>query len=353
MVGAVIVREGRVIGLGHHRRFGEAHAEVEAIASAARQGKHVHGATMYVTLEPCNHTGKQPPCVEAILESGIAHVVYAREDPGERSGGGAERLRAEGVLAELCGASDRAVRVSDSFMRCQGSEANAGRPWVIAKWAQTIDGRIATRSGESKWISGEGSRRRVHRLRGQVDAILTGLGTVLADDPTLTARDARVRRTATRVVVDAGLDIPLESRLVRSATESSVIIACDESIAKTPLSSDKREALRAAGVTLLGVPEGDRRGTPRGVDLELMLQGLLSRGISTVLVEAGTGLVGSLIERDLVDELRVYVAPLLLGDELARSAAGGLVVDSLSSGRRFRLCRVKRIGEDVELSYCV
>jgi diaminohydroxyphosphoribosylaminopyrimidine deaminase/5-amino-6-(5-phosphoribosylamino)uracil reductase len=321
------------------------------MASASRQGEDVRGATMYVTLEPCNHTGKQPPCVDAILAAGIARVVYARVDPGEASSGGAARLRQAGVEVERTGVSDLAVRASDPFFRRVGG-SGTGRPWVIAKWAQTIDGRIATRTGESKWISGEASRRRVHRLRGRVDAVLTGLGTVVADDPTLTARGVRVRRVAARVVVDTALDIPLESKLVRTAREAPVIVACDEAIAKASITKDKRQALQEAGVKLLGVPEGDRRGNTKGmIDLELMLQGLLARGISTVLVEAGSGLVGSLMEQDLVDELRVYVAPLLLGDDMARSAAGGRVVDSLTSGRRFELLRVKRVGDDVELSY--
>ena len=344
LVGAVVVRNGVVIGVGHHRRFGGLHAEREALESCRRQGQDVAGATMYCTLEPCCREGKQPACTEAIVRAGIARVVFARSDPHPKGRGGADVLRAQGVEVELTGVSHAATRVSDPFVK----RMTKGLPWVIAKWAQTIDGRIATRTGESQWISGAASRRRVHRLRGRVDAILTGIGTVLGDDPRLTARGVRVRRVARRVVVDAHLDLPAGSALVRSARVTPTTVACDKGMAVAHIALDKREVLEQAGVEVMGVPT---RGQDR-IDLEMMLRALVEHhNVTNVLVEAGSGLMGSLLAADLVDELRVYVAPLLLGDEQARAAFGGRVVQTLGDGRRFSLVRQKRIEQDVELAY--
>lgn len=344
MVGAVLVRGGRVIGLGHHRRFGGLHAEREAIGDCRGRGGDPRGATLYCTLEPCGHHGKQPPCVDAVLEAGIARVVYARGDPGLESGGGAARLRGAGVPAELSGASVLATGVSDPFVK----RVTTGLPWVIAKWAQTIDGRVATRTGESKWISAQASRRRVHRVRARVDAVLTGSGTVLADDPTLNARDARrVRRVATRVVIDTDLDVPLRSALVRTAGALPTVIACSKDLVTAGITEEKRAALEAAGVRILGVPEESGR-----LRLEMLLRAMGERlGVTSVLVEAGPALLGSLFAQDLVDEAVVYVAPMLLGDERARSVASWRAVESLNAALRLGLWRVKRIGDDVELTY--
>ncbi len=344
-VGCVIVKDGEIIGLGHHRKFGGPHAERDALASCKRLGHDPRGATMYVTLEPCAHVGKQPPCTEAILQQGIARVVYARPDPHSLSGNGAGILKSAGVPSEHCGVSALATSAADPFIR----RTKAGLPWVIAKWAQTIDGRIATRSGESQWISNELSRARVHRLRSRVDVILTGLGTVLADDPMLNARGVeRVRRIARRVIVDTHLDTPEDAAIIRSANEFPTSIACAKEIAVAELVTDRRTRLESAGVEIVGVP------TPVNgrVDLELLLRALADRYDATnVLIEAGPGLLGSLFAQDLVDEAIVYVAPLLLGDDEAQSAATGRAVESLRDGRRFRLVRTKQLKSDVELTY--
>lgn len=345
MVGAVIARDGTILGAGHHRRFGGLHAEREAIESCRRQGHDPRGSTMYVTLEPCCRPGKQPGCAPAIIEAGIARVIYARSDPHEKGRGGAEVLREAGIHAELSSASPLASRVSDPFVK----RITTGLPWVIAKWAQTIDGRVATRTGQSQWISSEGSRARVHRLRSRVDAILTGIGTVLSDNPMLNARGVpRVRRLARRVVVDTHLDLPPQCVLAQTASRIPTTIACDKSMAVAHIALDRREALEAAGVDVMGVPSrlDDR------VDLYLLFKALVDAyGITTVLVEAGPGLLGSLLDADLVDELRVYIAPLILGDAQARSAFEGRVANSLGQGRRFALTRSRRVGHDVELSY--
>ena len=347
LVGAVLVRNGDAIGMGHHRRFGGRHAEIEAIENCRERGGNPRGATLYVTLEPCAHKGKQPPCTDAIIKAGIVHVVFAREDPHGAAQGGAAMLRAAGVTAQRCDQSEAATRVSDPFVK----RVTTGLPWVIVKWAQTIDGRIATRTGESKWISGPASRNRVHRLRGRVDAVLTGLGTVLADDPLLTSRTARrVRRAGRRVVADPGLEIPLDAAVVRTAGEVAAVVACDASILSSGVCEEKVARLRAVGVEVIGVPEARGPGGLVGVDIAALLRELVVRYEATnVLVEAGTGFVGSVIEADLADELVVYVAPLLLGDEMAKAVAAGRVVSSLTAGRRYELRRMKRVGGDVEL----
>ncbi|RMH11497.1 MAG: bifunctional diaminohydroxyphosphoribosylaminopyrimidine deaminase/5-amino-6-(5-phosphoribosylamino)uracil reductase RibD [Planctomycetota bacterium] len=343
MVGAVLSRDGRIIGIGHHRRFGGLHAEREALANCRARGEDPRGATMHVTLEPCRHHGKQPPCTDALIEAGVARVIYAAADPHEQSGGGANVLRTAGVDVRQSNASAAALHLSQPFAK----RVKTGLPWIIAKWAQTIDGRIATRTGESKWISNDRSRRRVHQLRAKVDAVLAGLGTVAADDPMLTARGVHRRRTAKRVVIDRELHINPDSKLVLSASREPTLIACSKDLIVSDIAARKRDALEAAGVTLLGVPDD-----LRGVHLPMLFSTLVERcGVSTVLVESGPGLLGALFEADLVDEAIVYIAPLLLGDDLAKSVATGRVASSLTEGRRFELVRAKRLGHDVELVY--
>lgn len=349
LVGCVIARGDRVLGIGHHRRFGDLHAEREALADCARRGNDPRGATVYVTLEPCNHTGKQPPCVEALVAAGVGRVVFARADLGEASRGGAAALRAAGIDARESDASEAAWRIAEPWAKRVRTRADGlALPWVIAKWAQTIDGRVATRTGASQWISGPRSRRRVHRLRARADVILTGLGTVLADDPMLTARDVRrVRRVAARVIADTHLETPLECALVRTAREAPTIIACAAEMTTAAITEPPRRALTDAGVRLLGVPMG-----ARSIDLRALLHRLASEfDATTVLVESGPGLLGGLLEADLVDEAVVYVAPLLLADASALAAAHGRVVPSLTEGRPLRLLGVRRVGDDVELRY--
>ncbi|MBS0191763.1 MAG: bifunctional diaminohydroxyphosphoribosylaminopyrimidine deaminase/5-amino-6-(5-phosphoribosylamino)uracil reductase RibD [Phycisphaerales bacterium] len=344
LVGAVIVKSGRVIGIGHHRRFGDVHAERAAIDDCIRRGEDPRGATVFVTLEPCSHTGKQPPCSDLLIRAGVGEVVCARRDPNPLAAGGSGRLKEAGITVRFTDASRLAISLADPFVK----RITTGLPWVIAKWAQTIDGRIATRSGESKWISSDRSRRRVHRLRARVDAVLTGMGTVLADDPMLTARDVRkVRSRAMRVIADSDLDIPETSALVRTATETPTIVFCEKELATAEITCEKRKRLAELGVQVEGVPG---RGT--GVDLREVLCVLAGRfGVSAVLVEAGPGLLGSMIDGDLVDEMCVYIAPMMLGDEMARSAAAGRIAPTLAAAHRYELMRAKQIGNDLEVVY--
>ncbi len=346
LVGCVIVKDGRVIGVGHHRRFGAAHAEVEAISNARLRGEDVRGATVYVTLEPCNSWGRNPPCSDALVAAQVREVVYAAADPNPMKAGGALRLREAGISARLSDASALARAISQPFIK----RVTTGLPWVIAKWAQTIDGRVATRTGESKWISGVWARQRVHQMRSRVDAMLTGIGTVLADDPMLNARVMHgPRRVAKRVVADTGLEIPLECQLVRTAREMPTIVACERSMASGTYTAKKRAALDQAGVEIMPIAD---EGIGGGLNLRELLSSLArDHCVATVMVESGPGLLGSLFEADLVDEAVVYIAPMLLADEQARSAAVGRVAEKLSNARQFQLCRVKALDGDVEITY--
>src|SRR6478736_6670383 len=218
MVGCVIVRDGEVVGEGWHQQFGGPHAEVHALQSAGERAK---GATMYVTLEPCCHQGKTPPCTDAIIAAGIKRVVTAMRDPFPQvAGGGLKRLAAAGIDVELGLHETEVQNLNAPYLKL----VSTGRPWIIAKWAMTLDGKIATRTGDSRWISGEASREIVHQLRGRVDGIMVGRGTVQRDDPLLTARPSGPR-VATRIVVDSRASLPLDSQLVRSAGDAPVLVA--------------------------------------------------------------------------------------------------------------------------------
>ncbi len=336
MVGCVLVSAGsEVIGCGHHRKFGGAHAEVEALRSCARQGHRAGGATAYVTLEPCSHFGKNPPCAVALVDAGVREVVAAAHDPGAESGGGFETLRAAGIECRLV-EEPSAVRVGAPFVK----GVNEGMPWVVCKWAQTVDGFTATRDGESQWISGERSRRMVHRMRGRVDAVLVGSGTARADDPMLTARGVRVRKKAVRVVIDSGLGLLAESKLVKSAGEGRVVVFCVDS-AET---RGRAGALIERGVVVEFVGAGS--------DGRVNLRAAAGRlhegyGVQTVLCEAGAVLTGALIREGLADELVVFTAPMVFGDSGARGAVdvGGAV--RLDEAKRWGLRVVRRVGDDV------
>jgi len=334
----VVVASGEVVGWGYHRRCGGPHAERVALG---RAGSNARGATVYLTLEPCSHTGQTPPCTQLLIDSGVARVVIARRDPNPLAAGGADRLRAAGIEVDVVGEEPAAVAVSDPFVQ----RVTSGLPWVVVKWAQTLDGRIATRSGESRWISNESSRRLVHRERGRVDAILTGIGTVLRDDPLLTARDVRRRRIARRVVIDPDLETPTTAKLVQTIAEAPTTIAC----APHMLETDQAATLRAAGVELLGIAS-----EAAGLPLEPVLRELVNRhDITNVLVEAGPGLLRRLFEPGLVNEAWVFVSPLLLGDEEAVPPIKGLTAARLTDGITMGHPYVRQRGGDVILRYRV
>ncbi|MBI3410942.1 MAG: bifunctional diaminohydroxyphosphoribosylaminopyrimidine deaminase/5-amino-6-(5-phosphoribosylamino)uracil reductase RibD [Planctomycetes bacterium] len=307
LVGAVLVRDGRIVGEGWHEKFGHAHAEINALAQA---GELARGATCYVTLEPCCHHGKTPPCTEALIKAGIARVVAAMPDPfPEVAGQGAAQLRAADIAVEVGLCESEARRQNAPYLML----VNRGRPWVHAKWAMTLDGKIATKTGESKWISNEAARRRVHELRGRMDAVVVGIGTVLADDPLLTARPPGPR-TPFRMVLDSLGRLPLSSRLVQTARETPTLVA-----ASTAASEAALGLLHSAGCEVLTLtPERDGRPS-----VPALLSWMGQKRWTNLLVEGGAQALGAFLDAALIDEAHVFVAPKLFGGAAAPSPIGG------------------------------
>lgn len=307
-VGAVVVDDDRrVLGEGWHQQFGGPHAEVLALQEA---GDAARGATLFVTLEPCCHFGKTPPCTQAVLAAGIRRVVAAMSDPSPHvAGGGIRELQAAGLEVRVGLLANDARPLLDPFVKL----TTIGRPWVHAKWAMTCDGKIASRTRQSKWITGEASRAVVHQLRGRMDAIIVGIGTVLADDPMLTARPAGPRH-ATRIVLDRRARLPLDSQLVKTATDVPVLC-----VVAPDAPQDRIAPLTDRGVEVLTLASGN---DPR-TNWEHLLDELGCRRMTHVLVEGGCDVLGSAFDADVVDEWHVFVAPKLLGGTSALSPIGG------------------------------
>lgn len=341
LVGCVIVSQsGQIVGKGYHRNCGGPHAEIIALNNA---GDLAIGSTVYVTLEPCNHHGRTSPCTEALTNARIGKLVYARPDPTNQAAGGAKQLKDAGIEVQLLEDCQPAVKVSDPFVY----RSKTGLPWVIAKWAQTIDGKIATRSGNSQWLSNQQSRMMVHRQRGRVDAILTGIGTVLADDPLLTARNVRLRRTAKRIVIDPQLNISVDAKLVNTTSQAPTIIVCDQELIASQ--QDKVNELQTLGVKVVGAATTDGR-----FDLAEILKMLFADfDISTILVEAGPRLLGDLFKHHLINQTWVFIAPILFADEKAKSAVSGHSVSEVTDGTKFLLEDVRVRGQDVVVRYGV
>jgi diaminohydroxyphosphoribosylaminopyrimidine deaminase/5-amino-6-(5-phosphoribosylamino)uracil reductase len=301
LVGAVLVKDDSPIGEGFHRELGGVHAEVAALTDSHERGEDPSGATMYVTLEPCAHQGRQPPCTDAIIAAGIERVVIGADDPSEKaSGGGPGVLRDEGIEVTFAdGAEAATARLLNQAFR---KHARTGRPLVTMKSAVTLDGRVATSSGESKWISGESSRALVHRWRGESDAVAVGIGTVLADNPVLTARTPEAERQPNRVIFDSTARLPLDSKLVRSLDEAAVTV-----IAAHGAPDDRVAALREAGVEVL-VAVGSRLER-----ISSALAELGRRDTTSLLIEGGPILAGAFLGAGEIDELRLFIAPRLLG----------------------------------------
>ena len=297
MVGAVVVRDGQVVGRGHHACFGGPHAEVVALEEA---GEAARGATLYVSLEPCCHHGKTPPCTAAILRAGIARVLAAICDPFPRvDGGGLTILREAGVKVQLGVLASRAAELNAPYLK----RLATGLPYVTAKWAMTLDGKTAVASGQSQWISAPGSRGLVHARRGRMDAIAVGIGTALADDPQLTARPPGPR-TPVRIVLDSKALLPLRSHLVETAREVPVLVAVSE---LAP--ADRRHALEECGCEVVVFP-GEGR-----VPVLPLLAELGGRSMTNLLVEGGGRVLGSFLHAGQVDEVDAYVAPILEGGD--------------------------------------
>ena len=336
MAGAVLVRDGEVIGEGFHAALGELHAERAAIEDSHARGEDPAGSTIYVTLEPCAHTGRQPPCTEAILEAGISRVVYASEDPTEKaSGRGPGMLRDGGVEVELAnGPEAAAARLLNQPFR---KRARTGRPLVTYKAAMSLDGRVASPTGDSRWISSAESRELVHRWREECDAVAVGIGTAMADDPLLTARIEEASSQPARVVFDSQAKLPIDSALVNSIDEAPLIVICAP---EAP--SARRDALEHAGAEVIVAP-----GRTPGTRLEAALDELGRREIQDLLVEGGPILAGTLFDAGEIDEMRLFVAPVLVGAAQARAVLEGEGGARIADAARPLATSFEQVGEDI------
>jgi diaminohydroxyphosphoribosylaminopyrimidine deaminase/5-amino-6-(5-phosphoribosylamino)uracil reductase len=347
MVGCVLVKDGHELGRGYHEQFGGPHAEAHALQDAKRRGEDVQGATAYVTLEPCSHFGKTPPCADALVEAQVARVVIAMVDPHPRvSGQGIERLREAGIEVVVGVCQQQAQQLNEPFAK----RATTGLPWVIVKWASTLDGKTATHTGQSKWISSPASRQLVHDFRARMDAVMVGVGTVLADDPQLTARGVEIKRVARRVVIDPELRTPPQSKLALGGEEGDPPITygiCNE-VYNGP--SQRVKDYTDQGIAFMPLPRRENQY----LDLEPLLRHLAeAHNATNVLVEGGAALIGSLLDQGLVDQVLVFVAPKLLGDERGTPAVTGQLRDHIDESTLLELRDVQRIEDDVLLDYRV
>lgn len=338
MVGCVISDpSGTVLSVAHHERFGGPHAEVLALQ---RAGSDARNAIAHVTLEPCSHDGKTPPCVHALIDAGIKEVVVGVEDPNPLAGGGMEALAKAGIDVR-CVNHPGSIELLSPFQ----TRIDKSRPWITLKWAQTADEKIATRTGESKWISTARSRRMVHRERGRVDAIMTGIGTVLMDDPRLTARDVAIRRVAKRIVIDRSLKTPVSSSLIQTIPIAPLMIVTD--IAE--LSSERARVLESKGVQLLGIELVDG-----AFDLPALMAHLHDHeGIGSILVEAGTGLMTNLLDADCVDRIAVFKSPKKMDDPSGYPPLKRDMAEKMRSLMRSARIRTMKRGCDLLDLFCI
>ena len=348
LVGAVIVKEGAVIGEGYHHVYGDLHAERDAIKNCKEKGNDPAGATIYVTLEPCSHFGKQPPCIHAVKEAGISKVVIGSRDPNPLvNGKGTRWLRENGIeviedfLREEC----------DSLNEIFFHYINTKTPFVALKYAMTMDGKIATKTGESKWISGEKSREHAHSLRNKYTCIMAGIGTVLADDPMLNCRIAGGRNPV-RVICDSSLKIPLESNIVKTAKDIPTIVACtriatvdskENADINTSTRADKIAALQKAGIEVF-TTDGDK------VDLKALMTHLAEKKLDSVLIEGGGEINFSALNAGIVNKVYAYIAPQCFGG-FAKSPVGGTGIDKVCDSFKFKVTDTKMIDGDVLVEF--
>jgi diaminohydroxyphosphoribosylaminopyrimidine deaminase/5-amino-6-(5-phosphoribosylamino)uracil reductase len=337
LVGAVIALGDEPLSEGFHREVGGAHAEVEAISAA---GDHeLEGATMYISLEPCCHHGRTPPCVDAIRRAGIGRVVVASDDPSEHaSGRGLGILRDEGIEVVVADGelATRARLLNQPFRK----HARTGRPWVLFKSAMSLDGKVATGGGDSKWISGEESRFRAHHWRAECDGVAVGIGTALADDPQLTARIKGVKRQPRRIVFDSLAKLPLSSKLVRDARKVPLTVVVSRAAQRA--ATDALEAHGAEVIVATGENETAR--------VRSALDQLGSAGVSSILLEGGPHLAGAFLDAGEIDEIRLFLAPLVVGGRTARDPLEGEGVEAIADAVRALSLDCERIGEDLLVS---
>jgi diaminohydroxyphosphoribosylaminopyrimidine deaminase/5-amino-6-(5-phosphoribosylamino)uracil reductase len=332
MVGAVVVKEGRVIGEGWHEHFGAMHAEPNALEYCREDPR---GATMYVTLEPCCHQGKTPPCTRALVEAGLARVVVAVEDPNPLvAGKGVKELREAGIEVEVGTADEEAMLQNRAYFRFM----TAGRPWVTMKTAMTLDGKIATRGGDSHWVTSPAARRIVHEERARSMAVVTGIGTAISDDPMLTARVPGAKtHQLTRVVMDSAARLPLTGTLAQTTKVAPVLVA---HLAGAP--EGRLEALKALGVQCVACKEEHGR-----VDVADLIRVLGDRGCTSVFLEAGSELNASFLAKHLVDEAIFFIAPKVIGGNRAPTPVGGMGLEWMRDALELTRIQMKQVGPDV------
>lgn len=341
LVGAVVVKNGRVIGEGYHRKYGELHAERNALAACTEDPA---GATLYVTLEPCCHYGKTPPCTEIIIEKKIAKVVIGSRDPNPKvAGKGARILREHGIEV----VEDYMREACDALNPVFFHYITTKTPYVVLKFAMTLDGKIATRTGASKWITGEAARNHVHQLRGRYAGILAGIGTVLADDPMLNCRIDGAHQPL-RIILDSHLRIPMGSRLVRSAKEYPLLIVCNESIRDREEGANRIQKLEEAGAKVWTLPE--KNGHP---DLNVLMQRLGEEKIDSVLIEGGGTVNEAALKAHIVHHVYAYIAPKIFGGEDAKTPVEGSGIRLPQECANLRLAKITVLLNDMLLEYDV
>lgn len=341
LVGAVVVKNGRVIGEGYHRKYGELHAERNALAACSEDPA---GATLYVTLEPCCHYGKTPPCTEIIIEKEIAKVVIGSRDPNPKvAGKGARILREHGIEV----VEDYMREACDALNPVFFHYITTKTPYVVLKFAMTLDGKIATRTGASKWITGEAARNHVHQLRGRYAGILAGIGTVLEDDPMLNCRIDGAHQPL-RIILDSHLRIPMGSRLVRSAKEYPLLIVCNESNRDREEGTSRIQKLEEAGAKVWTLPE--KNGHP---DLNVLMQRLGEEKIDSVLIEGGGTVNEAALKAHIVHHVYAYIAPKIFGGEDAKTPVEGSGIRLPQECANLRLAKITVLLNDMLLEYDV
>jgi diaminohydroxyphosphoribosylaminopyrimidine deaminase/5-amino-6-(5-phosphoribosylamino)uracil reductase len=329
LVGAVLVKRGKTVGEGYHARIGEAHAEIIALRQA---GERARGAVLYINLEPCTHYGRTPPCVPQVIKAGVKRAVIGMEDPNPVvNGKGIEALRKFGLDVKVGVLEKECRRLNEAFCKYILKK----EPFVVLKVAATLDGKIATRNGDSKWISGEASRRFVHKVRDQVDGVLVGIGTILRDDPLLTAR-SKEGREPYRIVLDSRLEIPEEAKVFEHSPSEVILVTTGSA------PQDKIERLQRRGVRVLII---DSRGGR--VNLRSCLRKLGEIGVMNLLVEGGSRVNGSFLDEGLIDKLFLFLSPKLMGDPQALGVFGGVGISSLEEAVAIKEISIKRIGDDI------
>jgi diaminohydroxyphosphoribosylaminopyrimidine deaminase / 5-amino-6-(5-phosphoribosylamino)uracil reductase len=330
LVGAVIVKNGMVVGSGLHRKAGEPHAEVHAFRMA---GEHAKDATLYVTLEPCSHYGKTPPCAELVKSSGVSRVVIAMEDPNPLvAGRGIKILQDAGIEVEVGVMEQEARLLNERFIH----NMVTGTPFIISKVAMTLDGKLATYNGHSQWITGSEARESVHRLRSEMDGIMVGIGTVLADNPQLTTRLPEGGKNPIRIILDTKLRIPLDANVVNTSDAQTLVVTGED------VDLEKVAVLKEKGVEFIKAPVTDS-----GLDLSIVLSGLFKIGITDILLEGGSNLNGAFLKAGLINKYLIYVAPKLLGGRHSKTPFAGEDSESMNEALNVKFHSIEHYGKDI------